>query len=89
MIDTGLLLGLAGMMLTFIGLMVKIAMDYQKTKGDIDTLNSKVCDHIAYNEKEHDEFFKISEKLTKIEIKLGVLIGMRMNEKGEDDNGIR
>lgn len=81
--DKGLLLGIVGLLLTFIGLMVKIAMDYQKTKGDIDTLNSKVCDHIAYNEKEHDEFFKISEKLTKIEIKLGVLIGMRMNNDDE------
>ena len=57
--DKGLLLGIVGLLLTFIGLMVKIAMDYQKTKGDIDSLNSKFCDHIAYNEKEHDEFFKI------------------------------
>ena len=81
--DTGLLIGLVGLMLTFVGLMVKMAMDYQKTKSGIEALNLKMCEHIERNDDEHKKFAAVEERLLALHIDVKIIIDRLTRRKSD------
>ena len=81
--DTGLLIGLVGLMLTFVGLMVKMAMDYQKTKSGIEALSLKLCEHIERNDDEHKKFAAVEERLLALHIDVKIIIDRLTRRKSD------
>jgi len=81
--DTGFMFSFIGLLVAAIGAIVKVAMDYQKVKGGLETLNAKVCDHIERNDGEHKELFAIKDSLYELKSDVKVIID-RLTRRKED-----
>lgn len=83
MMDTGFYLTVAGLIIAQIGVLIKLAMDYQKTKSHIEALENKMSDHIARNDDEHKKLFALEEKLQALHVDVKIIID-RLTRRKDD-----
>lgn len=81
--DAGIYLAIAGLIIAQIGVLIKLAMDYQKTKSSVDSLNVKLCEHIERNDDEHKKFAAVEERLLALHIDVKIIIDRLTRRKSD------
>lgn len=85
--DTGLMIGFIGAVVTLGGVIVKMAMAIQKMRSDIDNTGKSLEEHMKRNEDQHREFYAIKVDLSDLKADIKVIID-RLSRRRDDTHEV-